>query len=59
MASNFCYLTKTPGFTPEPIVHVWQEKITAEIKKQITPGAIRRREKEECTRGELMSSGNC
>ncbi|MDA7633943.1 hypothetical protein N8696_00805, partial [bacterium] len=40
LASNFCYLTNTPGFTPEPIVHVWQEKITAEIKKQITPGAI-------------------
>ena len=36
LASNFCYLTKTPGYTPEPIVHVWQERITAEIKKQIT-----------------------
>ena len=35
LASNFCYLTKTPGFTPEPIVHTWQQKITTEIKKEI------------------------
>ena len=46
LASNFCYLTKTPGYTPEPIVHEWQRKLTAELKKQMTPGAIKRRRNE-------------
>ena len=32
LASNFCYLTGTAGYTPEPIVHDWQRKITATIK---------------------------
>ena len=32
LASNFCYLTGTPGYTPEPIVHAWQRKITETIK---------------------------
>ena len=45
LASNFCYLTKTPGYTPEPIEFTWQRKLTAEIKRQMTPGAIRAREK--------------
>ena len=45
LASNFCYLTDTPGFTPEPIDFPWQRKITAEIKKQLTPEAIKKREK--------------
>ena len=49
LASNFCYLTKTPGYTPEPIVFTWQRKLTAEIKKQMTPGAIKKREQNDCT----------
>ena len=49
LASNFCYLTKTPGYTLDPIVYEWQRKLTAELKKQTTPGAIKRREKKECT----------
>ena len=44
LASNFCYLTKTPGYTPEPIEYTWQRILTAEIKKQLTPEAVRRRE---------------
>lgn len=32
LASNFCYLTGSPGYTPEPIVHEWQRKITATIQ---------------------------
>lgn len=32
LASNFCHLTGSPGFTPEPIVHDWQRKLTATIK---------------------------
>ena len=32
LASNFCYLTGTPGYTAEPIEHEWQRKITATIK---------------------------
>ena len=53
LASNFCYLTKTPGYTPEPVVSPWQEKLTAEIKKQLTPGAIKKRSKNkvECVGG--------
>ena len=27
LASNFCYLTGTPGFTPEPEAYDWQVKI--------------------------------
>ena len=48
LASNFCYLTKSPGYTPEPIIHSWQRILTKEIKKQLTPAAIKKREKEEC-----------
>ena len=58
LASNFCYLTKTTGYTPEPIDFSWQKKLTAEIKKQMTPGAIKRREKKECTRIE-KNRGYC
>ena len=47
LASNFCYLTKTPGYTPEPTVYKWQRNLTAEIKKQLTPGAIKKRENKE------------
>ena len=50
LASSFCYLAKTPGYTPEPIVFTWQRNLTAEIKKQLTPGAIKKREKKERTR---------
>ena len=32
LASNFCYITKTPGYTPEPVVYEWQEKLTAALK---------------------------
>lgn len=49
LASNFCYLTKTPGYTPEPIAFTWQRKLTAEIKRQMTPEAIKRRKEKECT----------
>lgn len=31
LASNFCYLTGTPGYTPEPINYEWQRKITAAL----------------------------
>ena len=54
LASNFCYLTRTPGFTPDPIYFPWQRKITAELKKQTTPGAIKRREKKKCTQLDSM-----
>ena len=47
LASNFCYLAKTPGYTPEPTIYKWQRNLTAEIKKQLTPGAIKKREKKE------------
>jgi len=58
LASNFCYLTKTPGYTPEPIVYSWQEKLTAEIKKQLTPGAIQKEKKKVCTVKDLQNR-NC
>ena len=58
LASNFCYLTNTPGFTPEPIIYAWQDKITTALKKQLTPGAIKKRREEECTRVE-QNRGNC
>ena len=45
LASNFCYLTKTPGYTPEPTIYKWQRNLTAAIKKELTPGAIRARER--------------
>ena len=32
LASNFCYLTNIPGYTPEPITYDWQRKITQTIK---------------------------
>ena len=32
LASNFCYLTGTPGFTPEPEEHEWQKKIANLLK---------------------------
>ena len=50
LASNFCYLTKTPGYTPEPIDFPRQKKLTAGIKKQLTPGAIQKRKEKECSR---------
>ena len=34
LASNFCHLTGAPGFTPEPIEHDWQRKLTAAIKAE-------------------------
>jgi hypothetical protein len=34
LASNFCYLTGTPGYTPEPIEHHWQAKITLLLDPQ-------------------------
>ena len=58
LASNFCYLTNTPGFTPEPIIYEWQRKLTAEIKKQLTPEAIKKRKKENCTHRDRMN-GEC
>ena len=57
LASNFCYLTKTPGYTPEPIVFTWQRKITAEIKKQLTPGAIKARERKDKRRKTVGCDG--
>ena len=42
LASYFCYLTETPGFTPEPMKYTWQKKITEEIEKQLSPEAISR-----------------
>ena len=58
LASNFCYLTKTPGFTPEPITYAWQEKITAVLKKQLTPEAIKKSKKSDCTHRDRMN-GEC
>ena len=34
LASNFCHLVGSPGYTPEPIQHEWQRKITATIAKE-------------------------
>ena len=49
-ASNFCYLTGSLGYTPEPVEHEWQRKLTAEIKNQLSPKAIKKKKNEECTR---------
>ena len=59
LASNFCYLTSTPGFTPEPIVHQWQRSLTAEIRKQLTPEAIKKRKIKECSHNEKIRDGFC
>ena len=50
LASNFCYITKAPGYTPEPIQHEWQEKITAALKAApVKP--LRKSRKDDCDDG--------
>ena len=51
LASNFCYLTGSPGYTPEPIDHEWQRKITATITT--TP----KKKKRSTSNDDLCSNG--
>ena len=50
LASNFCYITKTPGYTPEPVVHEWQEKLTAALKAAPIK-SLRKSRKDDCDDG--------
>ena len=52
LASNFCYLTKTPGYTPDPIEHEWQRKLTNVLKASpVKPLRRYEDEDDECSYG--------
>ena len=51
LASNFCYITKTPGYTPDPVEHEWQRKLTNVLKASPVKPLRSYRDDDECAYG--------